>query len=410
MSHRIGNAPLTVSSLCHASLAFDDAIAILSSEAHAFGHESIALGAAAGRRLAEPVVARIDGPRWDCAAMDGYALRNCDLDVGLRHFALRGEIVAGDDALIAVATGSTMLVMTGAPLPDGADRVVMIELCEENGGTVEIRAVPGGKPHVRRRGSDFTAGQTLLDKNRELTPVALVAAAAGDVSHVTLWRQPRVHIIATGDELVAPGEAASRAYRIPDSLTAAIALLSRQWGGLVVRETRTGDDPRAIRDAFSKDDDVTIIIGGASRGNRDFGRSALAPFGLRLLFADVAIKPGKPSWYGKVGEAHVLGLPGNPTAALTVARLFLAPLLAGLGGGEPGSALEWTRLPAAHDVERQAEREAFLIGDTVGGAARLLDRQEASAQLLLGQATILIRRPARAARSREGSLLPVLPI
>ncbi|HWV61837.1 MAG TPA: molybdopterin molybdotransferase MoeA [Sphingopyxis sp.] len=409
MSRRIGMAE-PGAAMCQASLVFDDAVAILSNAANALGHESVALGAAAGRRLAEPVVARIDGPRWDCAAMDGYALRDGDLAAGLRRFASLGEIVAGDVALTAVTPGSTMRVMTGAPLPDGADRVVMIEYCTKIGGMVEIRGDPGSKPHVRRRGSDFVAGQTLLNKGRELTPVALVAAAAGDVSHVTVWRRPRVHIIATGDELVPPGEAANRADRIPDSLTAAIALLSGQWGGCVVRETRIGDDPRAIRDAFSKEDDVTVIIGGASRGDRDFGRSALVPVGLRLLFADVAIKPGKPSWYGKVGEAHVLGLPGNPTAALTVARLFLAPLLTGLGGGEPRSALAWTHLRAAREVEAQGEREAFLIGDIVDGAALLLDRQEASAQNLLGQATILVRRPARAPRCAAGDALAVLAI
>ena len=329
MSHRIGNAE-SGAAMCQASLAFDDAIAILSNEAHALGRESIALGAAAGRRLAEPVVARIDGPRWDCAAMDGYALRNRDLDAGLRRFASLGEIVAGDVAPTAVTRGYTMRVMTGAPLPDGADRVVMIEYCAKVAGAVEIRADPGSKPHVRRRGSDFMAGRTLLDKGRELTPVALVAAAAGDVSHVTVWRRPRVHIVATGDAA--------------------------------------------------------------------------------LLFADVAIKPGKPSWYGKVGEAHVLGLPGNPTAALTVARLFLAPLLTGLGGGEPRSALAWTHLPAARKVEAQGAREAFLIGDIVDGAALILDRQEASAQHLLGQATILVRRPARAPHGAAGDALPVLVI
>lgn len=409
MSHRFGMAEPGAAT-CHASLAFDDAVAILSNAANALGHESVALGAAAGRRLAQPVVARIDGPRWDCAAMDGYALRDCDLKAGLRRFASLGEIVAGDVAPTAVTRGSAMRVMTGAPLPDGADRVVMIEYCAKIAGAVEIRADPGSKPHVRRRGSDFMAGQTLLNKGRELTPVALVAAAAGDVSHVTVWRRPSVHIVATGDELVPPGEAANRAGRVPDSLTAAIALLSGQWGGSVVRKTHTGDDPDAIRDAFSTEDDVTVIIGGASRGDRDFGRSALVPAGLRLLFADVAIKPGKPSWYGKVGDAHVLGLPGNPTAALTVARLFLAPLLTGLGGGEPRSALAWTHLPAAREVEAQGEREAFLVGDIVDGAALIFDRQEASAQNLLGQATILVRRPARAPRCAAGDALPVLAI
>lgn len=409
MSRRIGIAG-PGAAMCQASLAFDDAIAILANEAHALGHESIALGEAAGRRLAEPVVARIDGPRWDCAAMDGYALRSCDLDAGLRRFASLGEIVAGDIAPTSIPRGSAMRVMTGAPLPDDADRVVMIEYCETIAGRVEIRADPGSKPHVRRRGSDFMAGQTLLDKGRELNPVGLVAAAAGDVSHVTVWRRPRVHIVATGDELVPPGEAASRADRIPDSLTAAIALLGSQWGGCVVRETRTGDDPNVIRDAFSTEDDVTVIIGGASRGDRDFGRSALVLAGIRLLFADVAIKPGKPSWYGQVGDAHVLGLPGNPTAALTVARLFLAPLLTGLGGGERRSALAWTYLPAAREVEAQGEREAFLVGDIVDGAALIFDRQEASAQNLLGQATILVRRPARAPRCAAGDTLPVLAI
>jgi len=394
---------------CKASLAYEDALEILSQEARPLGPEVLALDLAAGRRLAEPVIAGIDGPRWDCAAMDGYAVRNSDLKAGVRRFSKLGPVVAGDPVPGSIGERSAMRVMTGAPLPPDADRVIMIELCRENSETVEI-AVPTGKPHVRRRGSDFQSGQRLLDIGRELTPAALVAAAAGDNSHVAVWRQARMHIVATGDELVPPGKAANTSDRIPDSLSAAIRQMSCQWGSAQVRCTRTGDDPAAIRRAFSEEDDLTVIVGGASRGDRDFARAALIPCGLRLFFADVAMKPGKPSWYGKAGRSHILGLPGNPTAALTVARLFLAPLLVGLGGGEPRSALLWKDQRVARDIVSQGDREAFLIGDVVDGAAFPLERQEASAQHLLGQATILIRRPAHAAASPQGSLVPVLPL
>lgn len=396
---------------CPASLAFDEAQRILAAHAGALGPERVPIGEAGIRRLAEPVIANLDGPRWDCAAMDGYAVRDADLRAGRQEFRSVGSVHAGHRTTVTLSEGETMRVMTGAPVPAGTDRVVMIEQCRDLPHAVHIPYSPHDKPHLRRRASDFAAGQTILESGRMLTPAALIAAAAADHSHVAVWRRPTVHIVATGDEILPPGTASARSDKIPDSLTAATALLARQWGGDVVRESRVGDDPQAVlRACIAAKSDVIAIIGGASRGDRDFGRGALDPLGLKLLFRDVAMKPGKPTWYGRIGETHVLGLPGNPTAALTIARLFLAPLLTGLAGGEAPSALAWRLVPLAHALKGNGAREAFLCADMHDSVITVLDRQEASAQAVLGRTSALVRRPAGARDVPPGTPLPTLMI
>ncbi len=402
-----------VSAPCAASIDFDTAQAVLAAHVRPLGVETVSLAKAGGRVLAAPLIARIDAPRRDCAAMDGYAVRDADLATE-RRLLVTGARFAGDADRGAIDPGEAMRVMTGAPIPAGADRVIMVEHCRANGAWVELHAALSGKPHVRRRASDFAAGQLILDAGRRLGPPALVAAAAADLSHVTVWRQPRIHLIATGDEIVAPGTARDSRDTIPDSLTAAIALLCRQWGGDPVGYSHVADDADAIgRDYLRAQPsaDVIVIIGGASRGDRDFGRAALAPLGLDLAFADVAIKPGKPVWFGRAGGSLVLGLPGNPAAALTVARLFLAPLIVALGGGATASALRWQMLPAGRAIAANGAREAFLCAsDDAYGALTVIDRQEASGQAMLARTTALVRRPAYAPDVTAGMLVPALTI
>ncbi|HJS10537.1 molybdopterin molybdotransferase MoeA [Sphingopyxis sp.] len=392
---------------CAVNIAFDDACAILAEDAVPLGVETAPLAGAGGRRLARPVLAGIDSPRRDVAAMDGYALgppRGAD---GI--FRSLGAIMAGDRAGHSVGPGEAYRVMTGAPVPAGAQRVAMIEYCDVNGADVTVARTSSGKLHIRRAGSDFRAGEILLEAGRLMTPAALVAAAGGDRSDLELWRRPSVAILATGNELAAPGKAAASCNAIPDSLSVAIAEFARLWGGVPQRFARAGDDAAAIA-LFCRDaeEDVVLILGGASRGDRDFSRTSLLEAGLVPRFSDVAIRPGKPLWYGRLGASHVLGLPGNPTAAMTAARLFLAPLLAGVGGACPADALGWRPMPAAAPVPANGPREAFLCAFAEGNHVRLLERQEASSQGLLPRMTRLARRPANACAAPAGTMLDVL--
>ncbi|MBL9065333.1 MAG: molybdopterin molybdotransferase MoeA [Sphingopyxis sp.] len=405
------HATIPASGACTASIDFDSALAILAAHALPLGKESIPLRGAGGRYLAAPVLARIDAPRRDCAAMDGYAVRDADLKNGTIVLRSRGTSYAGGAEPGAISAGETWRVMTGGPMPHGSDRVVMIEHCRHRRDLVVLDAPPLVKPHVRKAGSDFAAGDELLTVGTRMTAARLVVAAAADHSEIEVWRRPRILLVATGDEILAPGCASRMLNAIPDSLSIAIEHLCASAGADVVTALRLADNERAIADALeTASADVVVVIGGASRGDRDFGRSAFASLGLDIAFADVAIKPGKPVWYGRLGQTHVLGLPGNPTAAFTVASLFLAPLIAGLSGGPIPDAPPWQLRHATRSIPQNGPREAFLCATFSCEGAAICDRQDASGQAMLGLADCLVRRPANAPPADVGDLLLVLPL
>lgn len=402
---------MTALTACTASIDFDSALAVLSALANPRDPVAVSISDAGGCHLAAPILALLDSPRHACAAMDGYAVRDCDLFTGAATFRSIGVSYAGSHDAGEIGPGETMRVMTGAPVPRGADRVVMIEYCRQSEGDVRIDNPPFGKPHIRRRGSDFALGQLLIPEGTKVTPAVAVSAAAADHHELLVSPRPRIQLLATGDEIVAPGAAAGSAFVIPDSLSAAIELLCHSAGATVISKARLPDDSDVIARAMEfASADIIVVLGGASRGDRDHGRAAFAPLGLEIAFADVAMKPGKPVWYGKVGARHVLGLPGNPTAALTTARLFLSPLISCLLGGDVAGALPWHLLPALGPIEANGPREAFLCAATSFRGVEVSDRQDASGQARLAQVNGLVRRPANAPPILPGMPVPTLPL
>lgn len=379
---------------CTATTGFDSAQAKLRAAAQPLGVERVPLAKAGRRILAEPVVARIDSPRCDVSAMDGFAVRSADLAAGARQFRLAGASFAGGIAPDPLDRGSAWAVATGGPMPPGADCVIPHELARADADSVVIERVPA-KPHVRARASDFAAGTTLLEPGTMMEARALVVAAAADVGEVAVWRRPRVSVLVNGDELAGAGLAAETPYAIPDSLSEAILLMARQWGAKPMGAALIRDDvdalTQSVRGAVAECD-ILVIAGGASHGPRDLARRALESLSLALEFSGVAMKPGKPLWYGRIGATHVLGLPGNPTAALTTARLFLAPLISALGGGAFDDALRWSEMPAVDAVDAGGDRDSFLCGIRAGASAQLIIRQDASAQMMLARADLLIER------------------
>jgi molybdopterin molybdotransferase len=404
------HVPLHARIPCGAAIDFDGAQAILAALATPLGSERVALAKAGRRVLAEPVRAAMDIPRQDLAAMDGFAVSSADLAAGRRDFLVAGAAYPGAPWRGTLGAGQAVRIMTGAHLPAGADQVLMRELVEQAGETVTLGGPVPARPHVRQRGSDGAAGTEMLPAGKLLDPRALVVAAAADAAELLVWRQPRVRVIATGDELAPPGEAQSQGA-VPDSLSEAISLMARQWGAKPQGARLVRDDPALLTAAAEEalgTADVLVLCGGASRGDRDFAKAALDPLGLELAFADVAIKPGKPVWLGRIGAKLVLGLPGNPTAAMTVARLFLAPLLTGLGGRGAQAALRWQTWPLAEGVPPAGDREAFLCAEQLEDAARLLSRQNASDQCLLARADLLVRRRAGAGALPAGAQVEAL--
>ncbi len=259
--------------------------------------------------------------------------------------------------------------------------------------------------------ADFAAGDELMPAGVQLGPRQLVAAAAADIATLTVWRRPRLAVLSTGDELAPPGTARDRPGRIPDSISAAVAALAEEYGARVVRRTTLGDnlgDLECAADLAMREADVIVVIGGASVGERDFAQAMFAGHGLALVFAKVSIKPGKPVWLARSGTSIVLGLPGNPTSAMVTARLFLAPLLTGLTGGDPAPALRWRRMPVAKPIGVVGDRETFARGVAEDGAVRLLPNQDSGMQKALAECGLLVRLRAGAPGIAAGESVDVL--
>ena len=370
-------------------ITFDEAVQLVEEAAQPLACERVPLAEAASRVLASPVVAMIDSPPADSSAMDGYAVREADVPGGLR---IIGESFAGQGFDGALGPGTTVRIFTGAPVPAGADRVIIQEVVVREGDAALIREPPGKARHIRLRASDFRAGETLLKAGRLLDPRALVAAAGADVAEVEVWREPGVLILGTGDELAPPGQARSRPGAIPESVSFGVAALVRHWGGRSLGTRRLADDLPAMEQAAGEaleQADLVVVTGGASVGEKDFAKAMFAPHGLEPIFSKVAIKPGKPVWLGRAGSTLVLGLPGNPTSAMVSARLLLAPLVAGLAGR--GGALEWRSFPLAGPLPACGDRETFHRARLTEGRAVPLANQDSSAQKALAEADLLLR-------------------
>lgn len=375
-------------------ISFDEAFAIVKAAARPLGTERVALEEAAGRVLATPVVSRIDGPRSDVSTMDGYAVREADLGTFPCRLRVIGEAFPGTPNEGSVEAGTCVRIFTGAALPSGSDRVIIQEVVDRQGDEAVIADPPSPSLHIRRKASDFAIGDVLVAAGRRLDARALVSAGAADVAEVEAHLQPRVAIVATGDELRSPG-AAGGAAAIPESITLGLEALARECGAAVVDRRMLPDDPVAMMPAVEEClrlADVLVVTGGASVGERDYAKRMFD--GLEILFSKVAIKPGKPVWLGRASGRLVVGLPGNPTSALVTARLLLKPLLAGLGGLEPDAALRWRRAPLAVAMEAGSDRETFWRAKDEDGKVVLIPNQDSGAQRTLAEADFLVRQPA----------------
>ncbi len=392
-------------------IAFEDAVDKVRSVAKPLGAEPVPIAEAAGRVLASPVVAQIDSPRCEVSAMDGYAVRDDDVAAVPASLPIAGESFAGSGWREPVARGTCVRIFTGAPVPPGGDRVVIQENVRREGPLAIFVEPPGTARHIRRRGSDFRAGDELLGAGRLLDSRAIVAAAGADVAELEVFRRPRLTILSTGDELAEPGAARDRRDAIPESVSFGVAALAEQWGAQCIGRRRLRDELEQLRgDAESalEQADVIVVTGGASVGEKDFAKAMFEPFGLDLIFAKVAIKPGKPVWLGHARDRLVMGLPGNPTSAMVTARLFLAPLLAGLAGSPVENALRWQSMPLTSALKESGPRETFHRARAVDAGAEILSFQDSSAQKALADADLLVRQRANAAALSPGDLVDVL--
>ena len=372
------------------------------------GVETVPLFTSLRRFLAEPVDATRDQPPFAASAMDGWAVRAAD-GGGLRRVV--GESAAGHGFPGAVEVGEAVRIFTGAAMPAGADSVVIQEEALRDGDGVIIP--PGvDARHVRPVGLDFRAGDRLLPSGARLDPWRLSLAAAAGRAELSVVVRPRVVILSTGDEVVVPGSRPGP-FQIFNSGAVALASLVETWGGDAVALTPVGDDENATALAVADSEgDVVVTLGGASVGDHDLVKPALRRLGLVLRVESVAVRPGKPTWFGILADGRrVLGLPGNPASALVCAELFLRPLIRTLLGAEPGPVTITARAgsPFPENGQRELWMRARLTISSDGGlwATAMRDQDSSLVAIFAGADALVCRRPG-AAPTAMGELVETL--
>jgi molybdopterin molybdotransferase len=359
--------------------------------------------------LSRAVCATRDQPPFAVSAMDGYAIRSADAPGVL---TVTGESAAGAGFDGVCDQGCAIRISTGAALPAGADAVVIQEDVQRDGVALTVPAARVHQ-HVRPQAGDFSAGAVLLDANRRLDGVAVSLAAAAGLAHLDVMRRPRIAILSSGDELAAPGTSPGR-WQIFESATFGVAGLARQWGALCERLAVEKDDVEAIAraaEAGLRDSDLLVVIGGASVGDHDHARPALMKLGLSLAVEKIAVRPGKPTWFGKAPDAMVLGLPGNPASALVCAQLFLKPLVRAMLGQPAQPVIQRARLvkPLSANGPREHYLRARWHGDEDGRlAVSAFEDQDSSLISVFAAANALIRLPPNLPAQDAGALVDLL--
>ncbi len=378
--------------------------------------ETVPLDRARGRVLAEDMAALRTQPPAAVSAMDGYAVRADDVATAPATLKVIGEVAAGHPFPERIAAGQAARIFTGGVMPDGSDTVVIQELTSREGDNVTVQKSTAKGRNVRNQGIDFTQGEVLLRKGRRLTDRDVMLAAAMNHPNVSVYRQPKVAVLGTGDELVPPG-GAPRSGEIVYSNGFALIALARTEGAdahdLGIARDRVEDITKAIRRAREWGADILVTSGGASVGEHDLVQRALAAEGLDLSFWRVALRPGRPMMHGRLDAMQVLGVPGNPVSSYVCAFLFLVPLIRRLSGRSdvelrPERARLGGNLPA--NDERADYLRATLADGPDGLVATPLPSQDSSLMAPLARADCLVIREAHAPAAVAGSECVILKL
>ncbi|MEM7422266.1 MAG: gephyrin-like molybdotransferase Glp [Pseudomonadota bacterium] len=363
--------------------------------------ERVGLSQAHGRILAEPVVAARDNPSFDASAMDGYAVRSSEAGDGA-VLDVVGEAAAGHRFSGTMPPGSAVRIFTGAPLPAESDSVLIQENARRDGNRIIVTEAPSSGAHIRAAGNDFTAGSR-IESPRRISPRDVALFAAMNVPEVTVARRPVVALIPTGDELVHPGEAPG-----PDQIITSNNL------GLAAMLTQIGAVPRLCpiaRDNRSsllqaldvaKGSDFVVTLGGASVGEHDIVAEVYGDAGLSLDFYRIAMRPGKPLMAGRLGDAVMIGLPGNPVSAMVCGEIFLRPALEA-SMGLPAAPRAETEALLTHDLEANGPREHYMRAVLEDDrTVTVMSKQDSSLVATLASANALVIRPPQATATRRG--------
>ena len=364
---------------------------------------NLALNKAHGRYLASDVIARRTQPAADLSAMDGYAVRYADLAAGMQ---IIGESAAGRPFDGTLQPGQAVRIFTGAQVPNDADTI----LIQEDAAVLDQRlTITGTGPdhmgrHIRKAGSDFNAGEILLSKGQLLNPGAIAVAAMANYSELSIHKSPIISILASGDELVHPGDSINSA-QIPSSNS---VMLSAILAALPCEVTDHGiakDDISALQHKLEscEGSDVIVTSGGASVGDHDLVQTALTDMGAEMDFWRVAIRPGKPIMSGKLGNSIVLGLPGNPSSAFVTSVLFLLPLVRYLSGSTEPLPVFFSA-PSLQSLPNGGGRTEFIRARVDSDGIRTFGRQDSGLTTPLAVANALLVRPADSKAAKIGDI------
>lgn len=338
-----------------------EAVQIVLQETTRLETEPVALAEARGRILAEDIIADSDLPPFDRAQMDGYAVRAADVANTPVRLQIVGESAAGAGWHNQMKAGEAVRIMTGAPVPAGADAVQQVELTREVEGKVEIlNSVEAGRSIVPKA-AEIKAGATVLRAGEEINAAMIAVLASFGYSEVNVGRRPRAAIMATGSELADVSEKPAR-DQIRDSNNYTLAAYASLSGAVVERLPLCGDDTEALKNqirAATEHCDLLITSGGVSMGVYDFTKAALKELGAEIFFERVSLRPGKPTVFARLGKALVFGLPGNPVSVAVTFNLFARPALRAMqGAGEPTERHDHAVL--ARSIKGSADRESYL--------------------------------------------------
>ena len=393
-----------------ALLSVADALALVLADAVALPAEATALVDACGRVLAGDLVALRTQPPADVSAMDGYAVRAADVAAAPVHLAVVGEVAAGRPFDREIGPGEAARIFTGGVMPRGADTVVIQEITTREGDAVVIKRPEAKGRYVRPQGFDFKAGAALLANGRRLTARDIALAGAMNHATVPVHRRPRMAVLATGDELVAPGTPPAPGQIVSSNSFALMAIGNREGAetlDLGVAPDHLDATVAAVRRARAAGADVLVTTGGASVGDYDFVRQAFASEGIALSFWQVAMQPGKPLMHGRLGGMSVLGLPGNPVSSFVCATLFLVPLLRKLAGrqdiSQPAARGVLGRALPANGTRAQYMRATLATAPDGTAVATPFPEQDSSLQVTLARADCLVVREALAPAAEPGA-------
>lgn len=401
-------------------ISVEEAWARLAGDAPSPKTETVSLIGAAGRVLAQDVAARLTQPPFPASAMDGYAVRFADMAPGTRLTVI-GEAPAGAAFEGAVGPGEAVRIFTGGVVPDGADHVLIQEDADRDGDAITVTEAQKAPSNIRAAGIDFSEGDVVLTPGTPLTGASLALAAAANHAELSVAKRPVVAVIASGDELVEPGIEPGLG-QIVSSTGYGLAAMIAGWGGEARLLGAATDTIEAVHAKLDQalEADLIVPLGGASVGDRDVMRAAFAARGFDLKFEKIAVRPGKPTWFGVLDRpgaepARVLGLPGNPASALVCAHLFVKPLIWAATGRPLDEAVEFVPAQLIEHMGGNGPRETYLRGHAEfapDGTVRVahFPRQDSSLLTPFAGANCLVRRRANAEPAEAGNLIEILPL